>query len=124
MAISLDELKQFLGLFVAIFQNCFLLLSSIRIAGLSMFEWILGFMAAGAIFSIIRAFAGVGSVSVTGVASGAAEQIRSGQAEWHRKAEQRARESERAAELAKQERKNAAERRKREKYTTVRINPK
>lgn len=93
MAISFDELKQFLDLFVAIFQNCFLLLSSIRIAGLSMFEWILGFMAAGAIFSIIRAFAGVGSVSVTGVASGAAEQIRSGQAEGRRKAAQRESES-------------------------------
>lgn len=94
--ISSDDWTQFLGLFVQIFNSCYTWLNTIEIAGLTMFQWILGFIAAGAIFSAVRAFTGVGSVSVTGVASGAAEQIRSAQAEGLRKAEQRARESERA----------------------------
>ena len=91
--VSVKEFEQFLELIVSIFEGCHLWLSSINIAGLSMFEWFLGFMAAAAIFSVIRAFSGVGGVSVTSVASGAAEQIRSGQAEGRRKATQRERES-------------------------------
>lgn len=93
MKISLAEWGQFLDLFVDIFEACYLWLSAIEIAGLTMFEWILGFMAAGVIFTVIRNFAGAGGVSITGVASGAAEQIRAGQAEGRRKAEQRERES-------------------------------
>lgn len=91
--VSVENFNAFLNLFVQQFNACYTWLSSISIAGLTMFEWILGFMAAGAIFTIIRAFAGVGGVSVTGVASGAAEQVRLGQAEGRRKAAQRESES-------------------------------
>ena len=91
--VSQENFEAFVNLFVKKFQTCYFWLSSILIAGLTMFEWILGFMAAGAIFTIIRAFAGVGGVPVSSVGAGAAEQIRAGQAEGRRKATQRENES-------------------------------
>lgn len=76
--VSVDNFNAFVNLFVQQFNTCFYWLSSISIAGLTMFEWILGFMAAGAIFTIIRAFARAGGVSASGMLSGgfgAAEKI-------------------------------------------------
>lgn len=87
--VSVEDFKVFLQLFVQIFNGCFSWLSSISIAGLTMFQWILGFMAAGAIFVIIRAFARVGGVSVSGVATGAAEQIKSAQHTAERRRERK-----------------------------------
>lgn len=91
MVVSVDDFKSFLGFFTGIFDDCYVFLSSINIAGLTLFEWILGFMAAGSIFVIIRAFAHVGGVSVSGVASGAAEQIKSAQRTAERNARYRER---------------------------------
>ena len=76
--VSQENFEAFVNLFVKQFQTCYFWLSSIQIAGLTMFEWILGFMAAGAIFTIIRAFARAGGVSTSGMLSGgfgAAEKI-------------------------------------------------
>lgn len=113
--VTFEDFNKFATLILSLFDTCYKWLNSISIAGLTMFQWMLGFIAAGAIFSIIRSFAGVGSVSVTGVASGGAEQIRVAQAEGQRKAEQRTREAERAAE-------RAAEHAKRESYAYYKEN--
>ena len=77
--VSVENFKAFVQLLVLQFNACFTWLNSISIAGLTAFQWILGFMAAGAVFVIIRAFARVGGVSVSGVATGAAEQVRAAQ---------------------------------------------
>lgn len=97
--VSVDDFNKFLGLFVQMCRACYLYLSSIQIAGLTMFEWILGFMAAGVIFSIIRVFAGVGGVSVSSVGAGAAETFKTARADTYRKTK----EAERAAEKAHRE---------------------
>ena len=77
--VSVENFNAFVNLFVQQFQSCYFWLSSIQIAGLTMFEWILGFMAAGAIFTVIRLFARGGGVSASGMGSaafGAAEKIK------------------------------------------------
>ena len=84
--VSVDDFNAFLNLLMYQFQACFAWLNAIEIAGLSMFDWIMAFMAVGAIFAIIRVFAGADGVSVSSVGSGAAEQIRVAQGEARRKA--------------------------------------
>ena len=79
MIVSFEDFKKFLDFFAGVFNQCYGFLISISIAGLTLFDWIIGLMAVGAIFTVIRAFAGVGGVSVSNIASGAAEQIRSAQ---------------------------------------------
>lgn len=103
VVVSIEDWKSFLDLFVQQFDACYTWLTSINIAGLSMFQWILGFIAAGTILTVIRAFAGVGGVSVTGVSSGVAEHVRAGQAEGRRAADRAERESKIAADRAERE---------------------
>lgn len=51
-------------------------LSTITIAGISLFTWMIGLLCFGAIISVIKAFAGVGHVTMSGMGTGMYEASR------------------------------------------------
>lgn len=82
--IELISLKDFLALLETTedsLEKVYEMLTSVSIAGVSVFAWLIGFTAFGIILSVIVAWASGGNVSMPGAAIGAAESIRQSRAE-------------------------------------------
>lgn len=80
-ALPVEDFRTLLAYIVQQFENAYDLLSSINIAGVSLFLWLLGFAAVGMILTVISSFASVGDVSIPGVSTGISESIRQDRAE-------------------------------------------